>query len=414
MSDPVLKCPDCGTSIKLNESLAGPLLERARAEFNQKLRRKNDEITAEKTRLENERSMMDVKLKRGIEDARAGIATEESKKAREKAAKDLAAQAKEAENLRAALKENDQKLAKAQDEQAQFLKQRRVLEDEKRELGLTIEKRVQEEADQIRAKAKAEQESVYHLKQKESDHMIAALTKQIGDLKRRAEQGSQQHQGEVLEIELEDLLARKFPYDEIKPVPKGEFGGDIIQNVMSPNGKICGSILWETKRTKSWHATWLPKIKNDQRKAGAAIAILMSTALPQEFETAQFKQIDGVWVTGYESAISLVTVLRNGLIDIASAYAVRDGQESKAELIYDYLTGTKFKHRVEAIVEKFELMHKDLHQERKVMTKLWARREQQIQGVIASTIGMYGDLEGIAGTSMPAIDGLDMPLLEED
>jgi len=414
MSDPILECPECGTSIKLNESLAGPLLERAQAEFNQKLRRKNDEIAAEKTRLENERSMMDVKLKRGIEEARAGIASEESKKARDKAARDIADKAKEAESLRAALKDNDEKLAKAQEEQAKFLKERRVLEEEKREIALTIEKRVQEEADQIRMKAKAEQESSYHLKQQESARTIEALTKQIGDLKRRAEQGSQQHQGEVLEIELEDLLARKFPYDEIKPVPKGEFGGDIIQNVMSPNGQICGSILWETKRTKSWHATWLPKIKADQRKAGAAIAILMSTALPQEFETAQFKQIDGVWVTGYESAISLVTVLRNGLIDIASAYAVRDGQESKAELIYDYLTGTKFKHRVEAIVEKFELMHKDLHQERKVMTKLWARREQQIQGVIASTIGMYGDLEGIAGTSMPAIDGLDMPLLEED
>jgi len=413
MSDPVLKCPECGTSIKLNESLAGPLLERARAEFNQKLRRKNDEIAAEKTRLENERSMMDVRLKRGIEEERSKIAKQEMQKAREKSAKDLAAQSQETEALRLALKENDEKLAKAQKEQAAFLKQRRALEDKERELALTIEKRVQEEADQIRSKAKAEQESAYLLKQKESDQTIASLTKKIGDLKRRAEQGSQQHQGEVLEVALEDLLARKFPYDEIKPVPKGEFGGDIIQNVMSPNGKICGSILWETKRTKSWHATWLPKIKNDQRKAGAAIAILMSTALPQEFENAQFKQIDGVWVTGYESAISLVTVLRNGLIDIASAYAVRDGQESKAELIYDYLTGTKFKHRVEAIVEKFDLMHNDLNQERKVMTKLWARREQQIQGVIASTIGMYGDLEGIAGTSMPAIDGLDMPLLEE-
>ena len=414
MSDPTLKCPECGTSIKLNESLAGPLLERARAEFNQKLRRKNDEIAAEKTQLKNERSMMEVKLKRGIEEQRAVIAKEETQKAKERAAKDLAAKAQETEDLRLALKANDEKLAKAQDEQAQFLKQRRVLEDEKRELGLTIEKRVQEEADQIRAKAKAEQESVYHLKQKESDHMIAGLTKQIGDLKRRAEQGSQQNQGEVLEIELEDLLTQRFPWDKIEEIKKGESGADLLQRVMSPNGKFCGSILWETKRTKAWSGSWIPKLKADQRAKGVETAVLLSTVLPKEMEPGTFTQIDGVWVTGFESAISMVTVLRMGLIEMNNVLAVRDGQESKAEMIYDYLTGTKFKHRVEAITEKFELMQKDLNQERKVMSKLWARREQQIQGVIESTMGMYGDLEGIAGNSMPAIDGLDVLLLEDE
>ncbi|MCF6274574.1 MAG: DUF2130 domain-containing protein, partial [Robiginitomaculum sp.] len=298
------------------------------------------------------------------------------------------------------------------------MKERRALEDEKRELELTVEKRLSEEVDLIRAKAKQEQESAFLLKQRESEQQINAMRTQIDNLKRRAEQGSQQHQGEVLEMELENILARKFPYDEIKPVAKGVVGGDIIQSVMSPNGKMCGSILWETKRTKAWHATWLPKLKTDQRNCGADIAILMSTTLPKEFEKTTFKQIDGVWVTSFDSAISLVEVLRLSLIEMAGLVAVREGQASKAELVYDYLTGTKFRHRIEAIVEKFDDMRTDLEREKKVTLKNWAKREGQIDAVIASTMGMHGDLQAIAGTSMPEIGGLEddgdeVPLLDE-
>lgn len=418
MSDPTLTCPECGTEIKLNESLAGPLLAEARSEFAEKLRQKNAEMAAQQAKLEAEQAKLDLKLKRGVEDARAEITREEARKAAEKSAHHIAAKAKEADELRQALKDNESKLARAQEEQALIMKERRAIEEQKRELELTVEKRLQEEVDQIRAKAKAEQESAFLLKQRESEQQIKAMRKQIDDLKRRAEQGSQQHQGEVLEIELEDILARKFPYDEIKPVAKGVVGGDIIQTVMSPNGKLCGSILWETKRTKAWHATWLPKLKNDQRNCGADIAILMSTTLPKEFEKTTFKQIDGIWVTSFDSAISLVEVLRLSLIELAGVYAVRDGQASKAELVYDYLTGTKFRHRIEAIVEKFDDMRQDLEREKKVTQKNWAKREGQIDAVISSTMGMHGDLQAIAGSSMPEIGGLEdegdgTPLLDE-
>ncbi len=417
MSDPSLTCPQCGTDIKLNESLAGPLLAEARNEFAETLRQKNAEMAAQQAKLEAEQAALDEKLKRGVEDARAEIAREEAKKAAEKSAHDIAAKAKEADELREALKDNESKLARAQEEQAMIMKERRALEDEKRELELTVEKRLQEEVETIRAKAKAEQESTFLLKQRESEQQINAMRTQIDNLKRRAEQGSQQHQGEVLEMELENILARKFPYDEIKPVAKGVVGGDIIQSVMSPNGKLCGSILWETKRTKAWHATWLPKLKTDQRNCGADIAILMSTTLPKEFEKTTFKQIDGVWVTSFDSAISLVEVLRLSLIEMAGLVAVRDGQASKAELVYEYLTGTKFRHRIEAIVEKFDDMRKDLEREKKVTLKNWAKREGQIDAVIAATLGMHGDLQAIAGNSMPEIAGLedesDVPLLDD-
>ncbi len=416
MSDPTLTCPQCGTDIKLNESLAGPLLAEARNEFAETLRQKNAEMAAGQAKLEAEQAALGAKLKRGVEDARAEIAREEAKKAAEKSAHDIAAKAKEADELREALRDNESKLARAQEEQAMIMKERRALEDEKRELELTVEKRLQEEVEQIRAKAKQEQESAFLLKQRESEQQINAMRTQIDNLKRRAEQGSQQHQGEVLEMELENILARKFPYDDIKPVAKGVVGGDIIQTVMSPNGKMCGSILWETKRTKAWHATWLPKLKTDQRNCGADLAILMSTTLPKEFEKTTFKQIDGVWVTSFDSAISLVEVLRLSLIEMAGLVAVREGQASKAELVYDYLTGTKFRHRIEAIVEKFDDMRTDLEREKKVTLKNWAKRDSQIDAVIAATMGMHGDLQGIAGSSMPEIGGLEdegLALLDE-
>ena len=423
MSDPTLTCPECGTLIKLNESLAGPLLAEERAKSAEKLRHKNEEIAAEKTKLDKERAQLDENLRRSVANARAEIVREEAARAAQNAAREIAAKAKEADELREILKDNDAKLERALEDQAMIMKERRALEEQKRELELTVEKRLSEEVEAIRAKAKAEQENAFMLKQKENEQTIAAMRTQIDNLKRRAEQGSQQHQGEVLELEMEDVLARKFPYDEIKPVAKGVAGGDIIQTVMSPNGKMCGSILWETKRTKAWHATWLPKLKADQRAAGADIAILMSTALPKEFEKTAFKQIDGIWVTSFDGAISLVGVLRLSLIELAGLTAVRDGQASKADLVYEYLTGTKFRHRIEAIVEKFDDMRKDLGDEKKRMLKGWAKRETQIDAVIASTLGMHGDLQGIAGSSMPEISGLedgledgmgsDTPLLEE-
>ena len=414
MSDPILNCPECGTKIKLNESLAGPLLAQARKDFAAKLRQKNNEMAAEKAALEAQREQLADQIKRSVADARAQIAREEARKAAEKSAHDIAQKAKEADELRQALANNESKLARAQEEQAQFMKERRALEEQKRELELTVEKRLQEEAENIRAKAKAEQESQHLLKQRESERTIEAMRKQIDGLKRRAEQGSQQHQGEVLEMELEDNLARKFPYDRIEPVAKGVRGGDIIQTVMSPNGKMCGSILWETKRTKAWSATWLSKLKTDQRNCGADIAILMSMTLPTEFTT--FKQLDGVWVTSFDSAISLVEVLRLSLIELANITAVRDGQASKAELVYEYLTGTKFRHRIEAIVEKFDDMRADLEREKKVMQKNWAKRDGQINAVISATLGMHGDLQAIAGNSMPEIQGLedDTPLLGDN
>jgi hypothetical protein len=215
----------------------------------------------------------------------------------------------------------------------------------------------------------------------------------------------------VQELELESILTARFPFDNIEPVPKGEFGGDALQRVVSPTGQACGTILWESKRTKNWSDGWLTKLRDDQRTAKAEVAVIISQALPKNVET--FDLIDGVWVTHPRSAIPVAMVLRNTLIEIAAARSAMDGQQTKTEMIYHYLTGPRFRQRVEAIVEAFSSMQDDLNKERKAITKQWAKREEQINRVMQSTVGMYGDLQGIAGQSLQEIEGLEMKALSE-
>lgn len=418
MTEASLNCPACGETIKLTESLAGPLIESTRREFEEKIKAKDVAIAAQRKLLKEEqdlieqaRNNLETEISEGVAKERMAIAAEESVKAKKIAALEIENKAKEAEELRAVLKDRETKLADSQAKQAELMKQQRELENAKREMELTIQTRVTEETELARVKMREEAEGAMDLRVKEKEMTISAMQKQIEDLKRRAEQGSQQSQGEVLEVELEQMLKTKFVFDEVVPVGKGVQGGDIVQTVMSPTGAFCGKILWETKRTKAWSGSWVGKAKEDQRRAGADLVIIMTATLPSEIQ--YFGQVNGVWVTNYASAISLIEALRMTLIQVANSKAVQDGQETKMELVYEYLTGPKFKHRVEAIVEKFEDMRADLNREKKVMMKNWAKRDSQIEGVIMATVGMYGDLEGIAGKAMPLIDGLEPPLLEE-
>ncbi len=308
------------------------------------------------------------------------------------------------------LQDRESKLAEAQKAQAEFLRKQRELDDAKREIDLTVESRVQESLIAVRDKAKQEAEQGLKLKVLEKEEQIASMQRQIEDLKRKSEQGSQQLQGEVQELELEALICANFHHDIVEPVPKGEFGGDVLHRVISAAGQPCGTILWEVKRTKKWSNAWLAKLRDDQRAAKADVAMIVTTALPEDVET--FNVLDGVWVTGRRCAIPVAIALRSSLIEVAAARLASDGQRTKAEMIYQYLTGPRFRHRIEAIVEKFTDMQADLDKERKLMMRMWAKREEQLRGVIESTAGMYGDLQGIAGSTLREIDALDLPLLE--
>jgi hypothetical protein len=205
------------------------------------------------------------------------------------------------------------------------------------------------------------------------------------------------------------LLTHGFPMDIVEPVPKGEFGGDIVQRVLNSSGQVAGTILWESKRTKKWSDTWLAKLRADQRSAKAEISVLVSRALPDGVNS--FGLIEGVWAVDPRCVLPVATVLRQSLVEIAHARIATEGRHTKAAMMYDYLTGPRFRAHVQTIVERFSAMEEDLASERRTMTRIWSKREGQIRGAIEATAGFYGDLEGIAGRSLKEIEGLEFPML---
>ncbi|MBM4066013.1 MAG: DUF2130 domain-containing protein [Planctomycetes bacterium] len=417
MTEPLITCPKCQTEIKLTESLAAPIIESARREYEQRLAQKDADIAKRETSLrEREKELaqaiktIDDQVTEKLRQERAKIVAEESKKAKLALATDLEQKRKELADLQGVLKQRDEKLAEAQKAQAELIRKQRELDDAKREFDLTVEKRIQEGLATVREQAHKEAEEQLKFKVLEKEQTITSMQKQIEELKRKAEQGSQQLQGEVQELELEALLSTKFPHDIIEPVPKGEYGGDVLHRVIGPLGQSCGTILWESKRTKSWSDGWLVKLREDQRAAKAEIAVIVSQTLPKGVET--FELIDGVWVTHPRAAIPVAVTLRHTLIEVASARQATEGQQTKMEMVYQYLTGPRFRQRVQAIVEAFSSMQEDLDKEKKAIMKQWAKREEQIERVMQSTVGMYGDLQGIAGKTLQEIEGLELRALE--
>jgi hypothetical protein len=376
------------------------------AQREQEVRDKERQMVEEKRALEQQVTDL---VAQQLKTERARVVEEESKKAKLASAAELEIKAQELSELQEVLKVRDEKLAEAQKAQAELIKKQRELDDAKRELELTVETRVQEGLSEVRSQAKREAEDGERLKVAERDQRISSMQRTIEELQRKAEQGSQQLQGEVQELELENLLRAKFPFDTIEPVPKGEFGGDTIHRVVSPAGQMSGTILWESKRTKNWSNGWLAKLRDDQRTAKAEISVLVSHALPEGIET--FDVVDGVWIAHPRVIGPIATLLRNTLIEVSNARIINEGQQTKAEMVYQYLTGPRFRQRVEAIVEAFSSMQDDLDKERKVITKQWAKRQEQIDRVMGSTVGMYGDLQGIAGKSIQQIEGLELPAL---
>jgi hypothetical protein len=418
MAEPTIICPMCKNEIRLTESLAAPLIESTRLDFEKRLAQKDLDVAGREksiqereAALSKEKDSLETQVNERMQAERGKIAADEAKKAKLALSNDIEQKTKEVADLQEILKQKNEKLSETQKAQVDLIKKQRELDDAKRELDLTIEKRVSEGLTATRQQAKKEAEDELKLKVSEKEQTIASMSKQIEELKRRAEQGSQQLQGEVQELELETLLRSRFPHDNIEPVPKGEFGGDALQRVNSPLGQSCGTILWESKRTKNWSDGWLAKLRGDQRTAKAEISVLVSPVLPKEVEA--FDLVDGVWVTHPRVAIPVAIMLRQSLLELAVARQSSEGQQTKTEMLYSYLTGPRFRLRVQAIVEAFSNMKGDLDKERKVITKQWAKRDEQIERVMQATVGMYGDMQGIAGKTLQEIDGLEMKALED-
>jgi len=418
--DPTLVCPHCKNNVHLTESLAAPLLASARAEFQQQLNAKEAEIARreetarafEKKMTDDRRALDDIirqKTREQLTTERTRIAEEEKEKARVASSLELEAAQRKIHEAQHLLADREAKLTQAQNAEADFLKKQRELDTQKRELELTIQKRLHDERAQILNQAKKQAEDGLKLTVSEKDQMIASLKSKIDDLQRKVEQGSQQFQGEVLEVELESLLRQKFPMDAIEPVGKGEFGGDVVQRVSGSTGQTSGTILWETKRTKTWSDGWLVKLRHDQRTAKAEIAVIVSQSLPKGVE--HFDLIDGVWVVSVQTMMPVAVALRQTLLQLHGARMSAEGQQTKTALVYQYLTGPRFRQRVEAMLEAVSSMRSDLHQERQAIMRLWAKRETQIDHMMAAAGGMWGDFQGIAGRSLPELEALEIEQL---
>jgi hypothetical protein len=416
MSEPTITCPSCRTEIRLTESLAAPLIAATRAQVELQLSQKDAQIQQREQAVRDQQHALEQQVADRVEEQlkseRTRLIAQESRKARLVSAAELEAKSRELAEAQEILRTQDLKLSEAQNAQAELIRKQRKLDEMQRELELNVERRVSDGLAEARALARREAEEGLKLKVMEKDQTIASMQQKIEELKQRAEQGSQQLQGEVQELELESLLRLKFPFDVVEPVPKGEYGGDALQTVVSNGGTSCGAILWECKRTRNWSDGWLAKLREDQRCAKAEFAVLVSRALPKEIET--FDVVDGIWVAHPRAALPVATVLRQLLLQLRAARQVSEGQQTKTEMVYQYLTGPRFRQRVEAIVEAFTTMHEDLDRERKAIMKQWAKREEQIERVMGATVGLYGDLQGIAGKSLQEIESLELRSLGFD
>jgi len=390
MSDAVITCPNCGTNIPVSEALSAQMEKgieaRLRAQAAERLKQAVVEAEA-----------------RAKRDAAAAAERE-----REAQAAALASLRKELEDQRARARE-------AQQAELALRREKNALEERARSLDLEVARKLDAQKRELESSLRRTLAEEGSLKLAEKEKQIEDLKKLVGEMKRKSEQGSQELQGEVLELDIQAALERQFQWDEIRPVPKGMSGADLIQEVRNGQGTVCGRIVWETKNTKHWQSGWLAKLKDDQRAAGGNLAVLVSAALPEGMH--EFGLIEGVWVASPRAWPALAVALREQLVQVAFAHAAAEGKQEKMEALYRYLAGDSFRARVQGIVEGFTALQDQLARERRAMEKLWKEREKQIERVIVNTVGMYGEMRCIAGASLPEIPALTLEgvagLLEE-
>lgn len=376
-----IKCKKCGNEIEVSEALKHQIEEQVL-------------------------SSVDTKHKEEIETAKKLAEENAGKKIGEQFEIQLKNLVKEKDEE----KERNNKLLKQLDE---LLSEVRNLKRKDQERELEMKKKLSEEEEGIRLDAKKKADEEHQLKELEKDKKLQDALKQIEELKSKIQQGSQQSQGEVLELELERILKSEFPADILKEVKKGERGADIVHVVVDKLGRECGTILWESKNAK-WDKNWMGKLKEDQRSKKAELSILVSVNKPEWLTSFTYR--DGVWISTLESVVPLAFALRFNLISLHHERVSGEGKNEKMEIMYKYLMGAEFRNRVETIVEAFGNLQDEMEREKRWFSAKWSRQEKEIRKVLDSTHGMYGDLQGIIGRSLPEIKTLGLPseVEEED
>lgn len=367
-----IKCPKCGSPVEVTQVLKNQIQEELTKELEEKHQK---ELEAAKNQA-NEKLLAEVKLLK-----------EESQ-----------------------LKEK--KLDEARRAELELRKQKNQLEDEKKAFELEKQRQIDKERNLIRQKTITELNEQQRLKDKERDMVIEGLKKSLEDAKRKADQGSQQLQGEVAELDLEGIFRSNFPSDLIEPIAKGTLGADIRQVVRSQRGTYCGKILWESKRTKSWSDSWITKLKDDMRSDKANICAIVTSVIPQEAKKGLGLK-DGVWICQPELVVPLALLLRKSLLDAAYQKAVSLNRQTKADQVYLYVTSHEFAQQVESLVDVYLEMKDQIIKERVAFERSWKQREAQVNRLLTGVSGIYGYMQGIAGSALPQIRKLELTSGEE-
>ena len=408
-----ITCPKCGEVIRLDETLAGPMISQIKTNANEAIRKATAEADAKVAKATNLEATLATK-ERELAEKEASIQTQVNKAIAAERQKIAAAvredilkePSPELEAERAKTKELQEKLTTAQAAELQLRKEKDAIDQRVKDIDLEVARKVDEQRKAIHEQASKDADEAARLKLAEKDKTISDMQLKLEEAQRKATQGSQQLQGEVLEVDFESTLRRMFPQDTIEPVKTGVRGGDILQRVLGEMGRPAGTMFWETKRAQTWGGDWTTKARQDAADAKAEIATIVSEVLPKGISA--FGIYEGVWCSTPAHAVVLAVALRQGIISTAEARQGALGRETKKDRLYDYMIGPEFRATVEGIALPFHELNEELMAEKRATLARWKRQEKRIERVLTSVASLQGDLQGIAGNEMLQLPGFEL------
>ena len=411
MSDQTqIKCPNCGIAIDVQDILSHQVEEQVKSKYNKVLAEEKKKFEEKQLELDNQKEEFEKKKKKENElftEKLESKLKEERKSIEEKIKSKLGEEQKEQfEMLQKELNEKSLQLKELNKTKAEIEKLKREKDEIKSQVEADAAKRMNAQMNEEKEKIKKFEEEKNEMRFKELMKQLEDQKKLTEEMKRKQEQGSMQLQGEVQELAMEEWLSSKFPLDTIDEIKKGARGGDCLQIVNTRTQQNCGTIYYESKRTKEFSSTWIEKFKNDIREKGATIGVLVSEARPSDMERMGLKE--GVWICNFEEFKGLSAVLRENIIQLSNALSAQENKGDKMHILYEFLTGNTFRMQVEAIVEGFQQMKTDLEKEKRAFASMWKQREKQIEKVTQNTIDMYGSIKGIAGSAVQDVKLLNL------
>jgi len=415
-----IQCPGCGIEIDVNDILYHQVDEQLKKEYRDELKKEKEKFDNQSIALEKEREALLEEKARQKEEIAQKVTDEVKAKVKEKELalkKKLKAEAEEEQSsalssLRDELDEKSSKIKELNKTTIEFEKLKREKDELEESLKAESEKELNRKLQEEKERIKKEESDKNELKLKELEKKLADQKSLTEEMQRKHEQGSMQTQGEVQEMAIEEWLAEKFPLDTVQEIKKGERGADCLQIVNTRTHQNCGTIYYESKRSKSFQVGWIEKFKADIREKNANIGVLVTEVMPSDMQRLGLK--DGVWICSYDEFKGLCTVLRESIIKISSAIVTQENKGDKMGMLYDFLTSNEFKLQIEAIVEGFTQMQSDLISEQRAMRSIWKKREKQLDKVLLNTTDMYGGIRGIAGNAVQTISLLELSSDEED